>query len=267
MKPETRQAAELNCRLLMLSMIPVALSMVCTLIIRENPYAGYLGGLIGAAAGVILCRIFGMHRPFGEQLRSFDVKLCLIYFLLVETGSRLAFSFGGLILSQFLSASAPGTEAPTTLTRVLLIAAVTPVLEELIYRTGMVGVLKKGGSRLISVLYPAVFFMFAHTAKGMQGKLSVLTAGVILALCYYETGNILYPVAAHALHNLAGFADQSFLFRQANGFFVLKTPVLILYGVIFLFSAIRLVRGFRKKHAAEEPQAEQESPLHTEENR
>ena len=188
--------------------------------------------------------------PLKTQLRSFDVKTCLLCFLLVETGGRLAFSFGGLILSRFMSASA-AAETPATLTQVLLTAAVTPVLEELIFRTGMVGVLKKGSSRLISVLYPAVFFMAAHTSKGMQGKLSVLTAGVILSLCYYETGNILYPAAAHALHNLAGFADQSFLFRQANGFFVLRTPVLILYGVIFVFSAIRPVRGFRKKNAAE----------------
>ena len=59
MTPETRKAVGLNCKLLILSMIPVALSMICTLIILDNRYAGYLGGLIGAAAGVILCRIFG----------------------------------------------------------------------------------------------------------------------------------------------------------------------------------------------------------------
>ncbi len=255
-----------------LAMIPIFVELFCSMTIREHwkiEHARYIGGAVGAIAGVILCLLFGKHRPIRQQFRSFDLRVPLMFFLLVETGGKLLFSLTALILSRFSSVT-PAENTRDTLAQILLTVIVTPILEELIFRTGMVGVLKKSGSRLLAVLFPAMLFMMMHSSRNLPGRLDVLNAGIFLAVCYYETGNILYAMLIHSLHNLAALffsvtggtetGDRliGLLQRRVSGYGVLRLPVLIVFAVIFVAGMIWLLRVFPKKYAAAEP-AEQVS--------
>ena len=249
-----------------LAMIPIFVELFCSMTIREHwkiEHARYIGGAVGAIAGVILCLLFGKHTPVRQQFRSFDLRVPLMFFLLVETGGKLLFSLTALILSRFSSVT-PGESEQKTLLQMFLTVIVTPILEELIFRTGMVGVLKKSRIRLLAVLFPAMMFMMVHT-RNLPGKLDVLNAGIFFAICYYETGNILYPMLVHSLHNLTALffsvtggtenGDRliGLLQRRVNGYGVLRLPVLIVFAVIFVAGMIWLVRVFPKKYAAAEP--------------
>ena len=261
-----REITQEKCRkamyagqLAMLAMIPTFVELFCSMTIREHwkiEHARYIGGAVGAIAGVILCLLFGKHTPVRQQFRSFDLRVPLMFFLLVETGGKLLFSLSALILSRFSSVT-PAENTRDTLAQILLTVIVTPILEELIFRTGMVGVLKKSGSRLLAVLFPAMLFMMMHT-RNLPGKLDVLNAGIFLAVCYYETGNILYAMLIHSLHNLAALffsvtggtetGDRliGFLQRRVSGYGVLRLPVLIVFALIFLAGMIWLLRVFPK---------------------
>lgn len=253
-------------QLTILSMIPTMAEMFSRVEIRERwdfPYTGYISGAIGAAVGVILCLLFGKHTPVRQQLRSFDLRVPLMFFLLVETGGKILFSLTALILSRFSSVT-PGESEQKTLLQMFLTVIVTPILEELIFRTGMVGVLKKSRIRLLAVLFPAVMFMMMHSSKNLPGRLDVLNAGIFFAICYYETGNILYPMLVHSLHNLTALffsvtggtenGDRliGLLQRRVNGYGVLRLPVLIVFALLFIAGMFWLVRVFPKKYAAAE---------------
>lgn len=252
-------------QLTMLSMIPTLAEVFSRIEIRSRwdfPYTGYISGAIGAAVGVILCLLFGKHTPVRQQFRSFDLRVPLMFFLLVETGGKILFSLTALILSRFSSVT-PGESEQKTLLQMFLAVIVTPILEELIFRTGMVGVLKKSRIRLLAVLFPAMMFMMVHT-RNLPGKLDVLNAGIFLAVCYYETGNILYPMIVHSLHNLVAMfftlaygterGDRlvGLLQRRVNGYGVMRLPVLIVFALLFIAGMFWLVRVFPKKYAAAE---------------
>lgn len=245
-----------------LAMIPIFVELFCSMTIRahwEIEHARYIGGAAGAIAGVILCLLFGKHRPVRQQLRSFDLRVPLMFLLLVETGGKILFSFTALILSRFSSVT-PAESTQKTLLQMFLTVIVTPILEELIFRTGMVGVLKKSRIRLLAVLFPSMMFMMVHT-RNLPGKLDVLNAGIFLAVCYYETGNILYPMLVHSLHNLialffnvtggteTGDRLVGLLQRRVNGYGVMRLPVLIVFALLFIAGMVWLARVFPKKYA------------------
>jgi uncharacterized protein len=99
-------------------------------------------------------------------------------------------------------------KSPSVLAGLTLVAAVVaPVTEEILFRAGLFRYLRTRVSRTMALVFPAFVFAFLHvdtkTAKGLGAFGQLFVLGVILSLVYERTGNILGPMLAHGLYNLA----------------------------------------------------------------
>jgi hypothetical protein len=111
----------------------------------------------------------------------------------------------------------PGLIPPLILLSVLVVGPG----EELLFRGGVQGVLRKSYSELPAVLIAAALFGIAHTialiGSGSQVLAYVVVTfvlGIVLGLLYEWTDNIVVPAVVHGFYNAVVF---TMLYLQVSG--------------------------------------------------
>jgi len=102
---------------------------------------------------------------------------------------------------------------------------IAPIIEELVYRGIIFNYCRKKTSLLWAVLISASFFSIVHFNP--EGIIFLLIYGVMFAIVYYKTNNLLIPILLHSSINaIAFFSEPSTI--------GLSTESLLIYLAIYL---------------------------------
>lgn len=94
----------------------------------------------------------------------------------------------------------------------IVAVVLAPVAEELLFRGILYPAIKRGGFPRLALWGTSLLFAFIH--MNLITFLPLLLFAMMLALLYEHTGNLLAPLAAHALFNILNFAK--FLWLEAS---------------------------------------------------
>jgi len=95
---------------------------------------------------------------------------------------------------------------PAVVIYFLLICAVAPVLEELIFRGFIYGGLRQRFPPPLAVLLSALVFGATHVRLAAGGMVAISCVGVLLALLYERNRSLWPSIIAHSAHNALAFA-------------------------------------------------------------
>lgn len=141
---------------------------------------------------------------------SFVVRIFLeqtIYFLPIEeTISNIPINFWTIVLE------------------IITTCLFAPIFEEIIFRFGLYEYLnKKIKSKVIVMLLTSIIFSAIHF-YGIDGFTILLIISLIWHYSYFKTGNLIYPIILHFIHNIYAMI----------GYIELNNIIYIVFGVICL---------------------------------
>lgn len=188
------------------------------------------------------------------RVKNFDRTLVIMLLLTGYFGGEVLDNFGGLILSNFMTVE-PNPEIPATITRILSAVICAPIFEELIFRFGGCELCKGAYSLPVICIANAAFFAVVH-GYNIQGFGNVMLFGITAAYVYCKTGNILYTIIPHSLHNLLcvlPFEDLTLfgvpIYYEKNGFILGGWWWVAVSTVITAICVVYYFKVFRKKYA------------------
>jgi membrane protease YdiL (CAAX protease family) len=176
--------------------------------------------LLNVLSMLMLCMIVLVHLRFirglnpGELfgVRQLPVRRALLYavgalIVTVVVGgfamwALLTWNEGALPDSSSQEAIKAFEKEGSLAFRIMLgfVAVVTaPLMEELIFRGFLYGVIKRGTDRWFAAVFTAMIFAVVHSHVGSLPQLFLLGLG--LAIAYEQTGCLLVPIFMHAMFN------------------------------------------------------------------
>lgn len=186
------------------------------------------------------------------RLKNFDISVPLVLLFGGWAMGEIVNSLVGYICCNFMTTT-PEESYPFNLAYFITTCVTAPIFEELIFRFGVFGCLKKNLKLRTSVLLSALLFALVHLYN-IQGFADVFVGAVLMAAVYYYTGNILYVMLEHSLHNLLCFADLDFnffgteVYHNMNGFINASVPWLIMEGIVVALAAVYFVKYFKPRY-------------------
>ena len=248
------------CSLFLCLAVVLIVAAIFVVACGDENLAGHLGLLFGGVVGLLLYRLGGNKLCLGAQIRNFHVTVPLVTFVTQWTACELASTLYGLIACRFSSIK-PDTNDNSTLLLILGSVIIAPVSEELMFRLCGMGLLKKCSKKWFTILFTTLLFALLHSFYSMQGVVNVFTGTIFMAICYYETENILYTILVHMLHNLSCLPDLSLIYRLNNGYSLLTAPAAAVSLIVFLAGLYWFVKVFPQKYAltANVPQPDAEN--------
>lgn len=216
-----------------------------------------LFGNIGLLLAVLIVCTMVKNRT-GVRVRD-AVKLRRFNFMLVIMLTLAGWSLGetcdhvmGVILSNFMSIE-PDVNDIGSIWTVLSAVICAPIFEELIFRFGFMGLLKENFGKVFTIFFSTIIFAVVHTYN-IQNTFNVIVGTLLTAYVYYRTGNILYTMCEHFLHNALcciPFGEMSILgidvYYEKNGFIMAGMPWLIINLIILAISMGWLIWFFGRK--------------------
>lgn len=88
----------------------------------------------------------------------------------------------------------------------ILVCAVSPLLEELLFRGTVLGGLVELYGEVFALAASALLFALAHFSLIQTPP--ALLAGIVLGLLYLKTGTLFAPIIAHCAYNTAAFVHK-----------------------------------------------------------
>jgi membrane protease YdiL (CAAX protease family) len=174
--------------------------------------------------------------------RSF-IKMIVVAVFSVCIGTILFDSFVGFLLNGILPITEDVALDKTAFDYIVAIL-IAPVTEEYYYRKGMYGYIReKINIPIAMILTTLIFSMHGYN---LQGTLSVFFGGILYALIYEYSGNIMYSICAHMMHNafvnIVNALDRHgvHLLYNLNGYDIYTLPVLL---TAILLVTIILTKG------------------------
>jgi membrane protease YdiL (CAAX protease family) len=122
------------------------------------------------------------------------VMVLTTQWLLVETGQRF---YSNTVLAHVL----PKNRREVLLVAMAMISVVA--LEELLFRSLLLGGLTPLLSPSILIVLTAALFGLMHSPQGLWGMTGATLAGIILGILFFQAGSILLPVVSHYVANMA----------------------------------------------------------------
>ena len=218
-------------------------------------------GNIGLALTAFLaCKI--VYRQTGERL-SDHLERKPFHFTLVIVLTITAWSLGevcdhimGLILSGFVRIEPDAMEMSGWVYFISIVIC-APVIEEIIFRFGYMELLRKNSGAVFTLLFSTILFAAAHTYN-LQNTAEIFVCTLLCAYVYYRTGNLLYTILEHALHNLMCYiplGQMLFLgepvYYESNGFILAGTPWFVMNLTLLLAGVACLILLFQKQYAVD----------------
>ena len=214
---------------------------------------GNLGLLL---AVLIVCTM--VKNRTGVRVRD-AIKLRRFNFMLVIMLTLAGWSLGetcdhvmGVLLSNFMSIE-PDVNDIGSIWTIISAVICAPILEELIFRFGFMGLLRENFGKIFTIIFSTIIFAIVHTYN-IQNTTNVIMGTMLAAYVYYRTGNILYTMCEHFLHNALcciPLGEMSILgsdvYYEKNGFITSGTPWLIINLIVLVISMTWLIWFFRKK--------------------
>lgn len=100
---------------------------------------------------------------------------------------------------------------------ILSMAIVAPVVEEVVFREAVLGhLLRKGVQPWAAIISSALAFGLVH-GNPVQIPFATIV-GMLLAIIYYKTGNIVVPAIVHIMNNSMAVVEMNMLGNQADRF-------------------------------------------------
>lgn len=209
---------------------------------------------IGAAVGCLLVkRRNGITLRSALKFQGFDWMVPLMLLIFGWGAGELCDHFGGLLLSQFMTVE-PNPDIETTWITILQTVLLAPILEEIIFR--YVGSEAPRGAYRMPVicLCSGLFFAAVHLYN-IQGFFNVLIGGVCASYVYCKTGNLLYTILEHAIHNALCFLPLDSvslfgapLYYERKGFVLDGWWWLLFNAVLVAVSVVWYIKVFRKTY-------------------
>lgn len=128
---------------------------------------------------------------------------------------------------------------------IIAIGLVGPVVEELVFREAILGhMLRNGVGRWSAVLVSALLFGLVH-GNPVQIPFACVV-GVVFALIYCKTGNVLLTSAVHIINNTIAVVQMNLLGDQLNDIhfydYIGKTAEVFVIACLFLICVVCLRR-------------------------
>ncbi len=225
------------------------------------------GMFTGAVVAVTLVRSRNKTR-FRDfiHIKNFDIMVPIMLMIFTWSVGEVCDHFSGLILSQFMTIE-PNAEHSRDIIGIIGAVICAPIFEEIIFRFGGCEITKGAYSVPVICIANGIFFAAVH-GYNIQGFGNVLIGGVCAAYVYCKTGNLLYTMLEHAIHNAVcfiNFGDISLfgdpLYYEQNGFilgawwWVAYNAVLVVVCLVYYFKI------FRKKYSEDKFAVNKETGL------
>jgi membrane protease YdiL (CAAX protease family) len=147
---------------------------------------------------------------------------------------------------------------------ILAIAIVGPIVEEIVFREGIIRyLLRHGEHRKYAVLFSAVVFGLIHFNPA-QIPFAIIT-GIILGIIYVKSGSIIITSLIHILNNTAaliemrltdGTINEDHKFTEALGGPMLTWIYIIVFSSLCIVFMKTFISNYRKKPAKSKKQEE-----------
>lgn len=165
----------------------------------------HVSGSSGIAIVSILCAIFVKKKNYVqcvEQRESLNAGKALIYMVLTVCICQvLTTVVTTALFANTIPVESPQLQGRNTYLDLIFAVLLAPIFEELLFRMGAYSLLRRKFSRVSSIIICTFIFAISHGYQ-IQGFISCFVAGLVLALIYDKTGNIVYSIGAHMLCNL-----------------------------------------------------------------
>lgn len=186
-------------------------------------------------------------------VKNFDWAVPVMLTLFGYSAGEVLDHFGGLILSGFMTVE-PNRGIEVILPNVISAVIVAPIFEELIFRFGGCELTKGAYPLPVICIANGLFFAAVH-GYNIQGFGNVTIVGITMAYVYCKTGNILYTMIPHALHNALcclPFEELSLfgtpVYMEKNGFVLGGWWWVAINAVITAVCLVYYFKVFRKKY-------------------
>ncbi len=237
----------------------VLLALVPAVLLPEEKYMEVFFftdpiAMIGACA--VMCHVLkkrkGIRFRDSLRLKNFDFSVPVMLLLFSWGCSEVCDGITAYICSGFMTVEPnSGMSGVIGIIHAVLIA---PVLEEVLFR--FLGTEFSRGIYRLPVICIAngIFFSLMH-GYNVQGFVNVFVGGVLAAYVYMKTGNILYLMLEHAMHNALCLIDfgsinllGSPIYTEKNGFVLSSPQWFVLNIIIMAVCIVWYFKVFRKKY-------------------
>lgn len=206
-------------------------------------------GLTALTACLITKKHTGKGLSKAVKIKGFDWSVPFMLTIFTWSACELCDHIFGSILCNFMTIE-PNEDSPTTFISAICACILAPIFEELIFRFSFMGLMKEHFGKGSAIIFTSVIFAAIHLYN-IQGFGDVLVGTLIAATVYYHTGNILYLILEHALHNTICQIDLgsltlfgSSVYYERNGFVLSGVPYIIINSALLTVSLIWFVKYF-----------------------
>lgn len=135
------------------------------------------------------------------------------------------------------------TNSEINLFQIFSVILIGPVIEEVIFRHFLFNALKQKYKIFTSVLISALCFAVLH----FDNIFGAFIGGILLSFLYLRSGDLVYPIAAHILHNTVFviFTIKTQYINQSE-LLVLTPMVLKIASILAIFSILITIIFHRK---------------------
>lgn len=207
-------------------------------------------------AVLIVCAVVrkrtGVRVRDAVKLRNFDFMLVIMLTLAGWSLGETCDHVTGVLLSNFMSIEPDVTEIGS-IWAIISAVICAPIFEELICRFGFMGLLKESFGKVFTIIFSTIIFAVMHTYN-IQNTTNVIVGTLLVAYVYYQTGNILYTMCEHCLHNALCFVPfGSFslfgvdFYYEKNGFILDGWPWFLINVIILGISMTWIILYFKNQ--------------------
>jgi len=175
-----------------------------------HPLSAAFGIIFYAAVGIIAwSALRRQHRPFFRVPSAHDVRTILIgvgalLVVHIATGIQLVLTHQTKHVQSGFEHFSVATRSPsltlaTTILTALTLVLLAPIVEEMVFRGLLFGALTPRIGLYAAAIISALIFGLVHGDAVLFPTLAAL--GLINALTYAATGNLIVPITLHALNN------------------------------------------------------------------
>ena len=140
------------------------------------------------------------------------------------------------------------TDMSNSLVGVISIGIIGPIIEEFVFREGVLGYMLRGGmNKWVAISASALAFGIIHINPAQVPFAAAM--GIVLGIIYYKTGNIVIPCLLHILNNSVAVWQMYSMGEAAKDFSLLEEMGRWTYSIIPTGTiGIILLVHFWKKH-------------------
>lgn len=229
-------------------LVPLIFSVVYFLSCILMKYVGSLAATVMmeitlAVIWFVLVRRFGLVPERSIKVKLWQVVVgvcvvCLFYISMTLSANAVYTTFGDVLFDNYTAERVEMSATSQVLTLFITVIA-APVSEELMFRGGMYGALRKTSlPKFIGAMISAATFAFAHGT--FVHLLPAFMTGLLCAAIYELTGRLWCSILVHSVYNTMSFFAAGVVILEFLGtWFAVVIQILfwlVVIGLIFFLA-------------------------------